>query len=267
MDAQRIRIGNQTSCHVPARVPYEFALRQGFDAFEWFSDKGSFSWCERDMGPQERAQLRQESQTKGLLFSVHAPHDADPVSSLGAEAIRQSIQFGGDVGAGVVNLHLFPQHGGKLFAAALRPLLELARSVGARLSLENTPLTSPGDFNDAFHALAAMPESRGIIGMCLDSGHANLFAGTRNDFLRYVDLLGQHIPIIHWHAHENWGDRDSHLPLFTGPSGRDDTGLRGLIRRLRQREFCGSVVLEQWPQPPEVLVQARKRLRELIDTV
>jgi sugar phosphate isomerase/epimerase len=266
MNSSRIRIGNQTSCHVPGRVPYEFALNHRFDAFEWFSDKGQAGWSEEDTDAREREQLRRESNAHRILFSVHAPHAADPVSPTGADAIRRSIQFGGDVGAAVVNLHLFPEHGAKPFANALSPLLKLATDVGVRLSLENTPFTSPDDFNAVFGVLSGMPEATGRIGMCLDSGHANLFTGTRNNYLRYVDLLGVHIPIIHWHAHENWGDRDSHLPLFSGPSARDDRGLRGLVRRLRDRGFSGSVVLEQWPQPPEVLVQVRDRLRELMDS-
>jgi sugar phosphate isomerase/epimerase len=168
------------------------------------------------------------------------------------------------VGAGVVNLHLFPEHGARPFAESLRPLMDAARSAGLRLSLENTPRTSPDDFNAVFGVLSAKPEAPGRIGMCLDSGHANLFAGTRNDFLRFVDLLGNHVPIIHWHAHENWGDRDSHLPLFTGPSAVDDRGLRGLVHRLNERGFAGSVVLEQWPEPPEVLVETRRRLQQLL---
>ena len=85
----------------------------------------------------------------------------------------------------------------------------------------------------------------------------------RNDYVRFVDLL-VHVPIIHWHAHENWGDRDSHLTLFTGPAARDDLERGGLVRRPAR---CGSrsVVLEQWPQPPERLVEARERLRRLLD--
>ncbi len=194
-----IRIGNQTNRHVPARLPYEFAVGHGFDAFEWFS------------------------------------------------------------------IHLFPEHGAKAHAESLGPLLEAARSANVRLSLENTPETSPDHFNKVFGVLTAMPEAAGRVGMCLDSGHANLFAGTRNNFLLFVDLLGDHVPIIHWHAHENWGDRDSHLPLFTGPSARDDRGLRELVRRLMVRGISGSVVLEQWPQPPQVLVETRERLRRLLE--
>src|SRR3954470_12309063 len=49
MDVPRIRIGNQTSADAPARLPFDFALRHGFDAFEWFSDRG------RGGGPSEPA--------------------------------------------------------------------------------------------------------------------------------------------------------------------------------------------------------------------
>jgi sugar phosphate isomerase/epimerase len=266
MQKSSIRVGNQTNCHVPARLPYDFAVRHGFDAFEWFSDKGRAGWCEGDMGASERAEVLRASKANGMLFSVHVPVVADPATRSGAEAIRESIRFGGDVGAGVVNIHLFSERGARPFAESLGPLLELARAANLRLALENTPETSPDNFNADFGVLAAMPESAGRVGMCLDSGHANLFEGTRNDFLRFFDLLGDHIPIIHWHAHENWGDRDSHLPLFTGPSSRNEDGLRELVRRLKQRGFAGSVVLEQWPNPPEVLVQIRERLVQLLST-
>jgi sugar phosphate isomerase/epimerase len=266
MDQTRIRIGNQTSCNAPFRLPYDFAVRHRFDAFEWFSDKGRFGWCEQDADTAARRQLRQAALDHDLLFSVHAPVAADPVLGEGAAAIRRSIDFGGEVGARIVNIHLFPEHGARPFAEALGPLLEASRAVGVQLSLENTPEVSPDDVNAVFGVLSAMPEATGRVGMCLDTGHANLFASTRNNYLAFVDRLGDHVPILHWHAHENWGDRDSHLTLFTGPASRDERGLRGLAQRLLRRGFRGSVVLEQWPQPPQLLVQARDRLLQLLST-
>jgi sugar phosphate isomerase/epimerase len=267
MTAVRFRIGNQTNCHVPARLPYEFALRHHFDAFEWFSDRGRAGWCEDDMGTAERRGLRRAAEDAGLRFSVHTPFAADPVEPEGAAAIRRSIDFAVEVGAPLVNLHLFPRHGGRAFAEALGPLLDAARAPGVVLSLENTPETTPDDCNGVFAALAALPEAAGRVGLCLDTGHANLCPATRNDYVGFVDRLGEHVPIVHWHAHENWGDRDSHLTLFTGPSSRDERGPRGLVRRLLRRGFRGSVVLEQWPQPPELLVQARDRLLRLVEAV
>jgi sugar phosphate isomerase/epimerase len=262
----RIRIGNQTSIHAhETNRPYEFAVRSGFDAFEWFSDKGVHGWTESDVGADARRQLRQSAREHDLLFSVHAPHLASPFDADGAASIQRSIDFAVDVTAGVVNVHLFTDRGPEAFAEALLPLVKHARHFGVRLSVENVPSTTPDDFNATFAALARHPESAGSVGMCLDMGHANLCPATRNDYLGYVDRLGPQVPIIHWHAHENWGDRDSHLPLFTGPSARNDAGVRGLVERLKQRGFNGSVVLEQWPDPPELLVRARDGLRKLFD--
>jgi sugar phosphate isomerase/epimerase len=101
--------------------------------------------------------------------------------------------------------------------------------------------------------------------MCLDIGHANLCDTTRNDFLRYMDEISAAVPIIHLHVHENYGDADSHLPLFTGPSGRDDAGIRAFLERLRKRDYSGAMILEQWPHPPGLLTSARDRLRTLLD--
>jgi len=265
----RIRIGNQTNCNVmPVSASHDFALAQGFDAFEWFSDKGRAGWCEDDCGPVARRRLRQTSREHDLLFSVHVPWAANPLEPSGAEAIRRSLDFAGDVGAGVVNIHLFMERGAEAFVAAVHPLLVYAHNVGVRLSVENTPSHSPDDFNAVFGLLAGIPEAAGRVGMCLDMGHANLFPGTHHDYLAYVDRLGPQVPVIHWHAHENWGDRDSHLTLFTGPSAQyGDAGVRGLVERLLKRGFAGSVVLEQWPDPPDLLVQARDRLRRIFETI
>jgi sugar phosphate isomerase/epimerase len=262
----RLRIGNQTSKHArPITAPFDFALQAGFDAFEWFSDGGREGWCEELADADERRRLRNLGRDRDLLYSVHAPYAAAPFDAEGAAAIARSIDFAAAVGAGVVNVHLFAERGGEAFAQALLPLLRRARAVGVRVSVENTPETTPEHFNAAFAALARYADVAGAVGMCLDMGHANLCQATRNDFLGYVDRLGPQVSIIHWHAHENWGDRDGHLTLFTGPSARDDAGVRGLVRRLRKRGFTGSAVLEQWPSPPGLLAQARDRLRALWD--
>ena len=100
--------------------------------------------------------------------------------------------------------------------------------------------------------------------MCLDMGHANLCGATRNDFIRYLDGLALEVPIVHLHVHENYGDADSHLPLFTGPAGVDDAGVRAFLERLRRRDYRGAMILEQWPNPPRFLVEAAARLWELL---
>jgi sugar phosphate isomerase/epimerase len=181
--------------------------------------------------------------------------------------LRVSIEFGHEIGAKVVNFHLFAAHATRRYAEAMIPLLIEAEKAGLILTLENTPEIGPDYVNAIFGVLGTMPEATDRVGMCFDMGHANLHLATRHRFVDYVDLLGDHVPILHWHAHENWGDRDSHLTLFSGPSNKDDRGLRALIRRLLHRGFDGAIILEQWPSPPEMLIHARSRLRTLIAEV
>jgi sugar phosphate isomerase/epimerase len=269
----RIRIGNQTaiSCADPLE-PFHFALLHRFDAFEWFADKkentdGSFAgWDETDMDADLRAWIRQTGTTHKMLFTVHAPWQANPLHADGIPLLIRSIEFARDIGAALVNLHLYMDDGPQGYARALEPVLRHAAAAGLRVSIENTPHTTPDDFNETFDALAEQNTvPAGTAGMCLDIGHANLCAATHNHFIRYLEALSPTVPIIHLHAHENHGDRDSHLTLFTGPSREDDSGIRALVERLYCRRYRGAVILEQWPHPPELLVEAAVRLRTLLD--
>jgi sugar phosphate isomerase/epimerase len=262
-----ICIGNQTArAATSPDLPFEFALAHGFDAFEWFSDReADWGWCEELVDKAGRRRLREIGWKQGIAHSVHAPWHASPLLPEGRAQIRRSFDFASEVGGGLVNIHLFAEQGIGAFARALREPLERSVRSGISLSIENMPATGPDDFNRLFDALEARYGTAvRHVGMCLDIGHANLHPATRNDYLRFLDRLHPHVPIIHVHAHENWGDADSHLTLFTGPSAQDGAGVRGLIRRLVARSFSGSIILEQWPDPPELLVQARRRLKELL---
>lgn len=269
----RIRIGNQTaiSCADPLE-PFHFAVQHGFDAFEWFADKkehddGTIAgWEEPDLDAQARAWIRETGIAHNILFTVHAPWQANPLQADGIPLLIRSIDFARDIGAVLVNLHLYMDEGPEGYARALEPVLRHAQATRLRISIENTPHTTPDDFNRTFACLAKLPDGLGsTAGMCLDIGHANLCALTRNNFIRYLDLLAAEIPIIHIHAHENHGDRDSHLTLFTGPSREDDSGIRAFVERLHRRAYRRAVILEQWPHPPQLLVEAATRLRALLE--
>ena len=79
----------------------------------------------------------------------------------------------------------------------------------------------------------------------------------------YLDALTPIVPLAHLHLHENFGDRDSHLPLFTGPARDNPSGIQGMVERLERRGFAGCAILEQWPQPPSLLVEARDGLARM----
>lgn len=265
-----IRIGNQTSisCAEPLQ-PFLFAVENGFDAFEWFADKKenadgtSAGWDESDMDAETRRWIRDHGAAHDVLFTVHAPWQANPLDTNAIPLLIRSIDFARDIGAVLVNLHLYMDEGPQGFVRALEPLLRYAAESKLCLSIENTPQTTADDFNHTFACLAELPNAAAA-GMCLDIGHANLCASTHNDFIRYVDLLSDAVPILHLHAHENRGDRDSHMTLFTGPSSEDDAGIRALVERLRLRSYSGAIILEQWPDPPQLLIEAATRLRGLL---
>jgi sugar phosphate isomerase/epimerase len=267
-----IRIGNQTSVWCPDRMgPFQFAVEHGFGAFEWFADKkwdpdGSFrGWDESDMDPATRTWIRNAGRRHNIAFTVHAPWQANPLYPEGIEHLLRSIDFARDIGAGLVNLHLYMDEGPAAYAESLRPVVKAAAAAGLRLSIENTPHTTPDDFNLTFEQFLVLEVApTGLVGMCLDIGHANLCHVTHNDYVAYLDALAPVVPLIHLHMHENYGDADSHLTLFTGPARTNDAGIRAFLRRLVQRHYEGVMILEQWPNPPELLAAAATRLSELL---
>jgi sugar phosphate isomerase/epimerase len=140
--------------------------------------------------------------------------------------------------------------------------IDEAKPAAVTLALENTPATSPATFNALFQELANQPTVLQRVGMCFDMGHANLHPATRNDYLGYLDQLETQVPLVHVHLHENFGEADRHLPVGQGPAGENPTGLAGLLRRLRQRNYQGSLIMEQWPDPPNQLDDAAELLRQ-----
>jgi sugar phosphate isomerase/epimerase len=266
-----IRIGNQTSFAAASMLdPFGFALANEFTAFEFFPNRG-FSgydgWDERDLNDETRRYIRQTASAKGIELTVHAPLEIDPLRDAEDGRLYSTIEFAAEIGAKLLNLHLDLSQGAERFVEALRRTLLLTAEARLQLALENTVFTGPEDFNRFFAALyqgSDFPFAHA--GMCFDLGHANLYGTTRNDYCRFLDGLSEQVPIIHLHLHENYGDRDSHLTLFTGPSRDNTAGLEGLIDRLARRGFAGCGILEQWPRPPSLLVEARNRLCKLLET-
>jgi sugar phosphate isomerase/epimerase len=264
----RIRIGNQTAFSASTVTgPFEYAVDSGFDAFEWFPDKkgSGAGWEESDLDAETRRYINNTAVENDIRLSVHAPWDANPLRPGAPEVLLRNIAFAQDIGASLLNIHLYADEGIASYVQAIIPLMRRLAQVRIKLSIENTPFTGPEEFNELFRKLPnACSTDAAYVGMCLDIGHANLCEATRNDYLKFIDLLDLQVPIIHVHVHENHGDYDSHLPLFTGPAGKDAFGIEGVIERLKKRSFSGSIIFEQWPEPPSLLNEARNRLCEMI---
>ncbi|HMP83864.1 MAG TPA: sugar phosphate isomerase/epimerase family protein [Verrucomicrobiota bacterium] len=266
--AVALRPGNQTAFAAPLFEPFEFAVANKFAAFEFFPDRGpsgNGGWDERELDSQTRRYIRDTAQRHGIRLTVHASLEFNPLHDPESDRLYSSVEFASDIGATLLNIHLDASQGVERFAGAIGPTLLATAETGLQLALENTVHSRPEDFNSLFGLLASdqgHPVSHA--GMCFDLGHANACAATQNDYWKFLDQLSAGVPIIHLHLHENFGDRDSHLTLFTGPSASDDAGLRGFLSRLRQRGFDGCGIFEQWPQPPSLLTDARDRLMKMI---
>ena len=271
MSANRqIRIGNQTAFSAErVTLPFEFAVDHGFDAFEWFPDKkeSGEGWTVRDIPAEVRSSIKATAEARDIRLSVHAPWPSDPLSAHAVRSFPESMDFAKQIGASLFTVHLRTDLGIEAYAEALRPFMQLLREVGIGLAIENTVLTSPQDMTAIFRHLSGFGEDMAShVGICLDLGHANLCRETRNDYLRFFDMLGPEVPIVHVHMHENYGDQDNHLTIFTGPAGKDASGIRAFVERLKKRNFSGSIILEQWPSPEGLLVEARERLIEILGT-
>jgi sugar phosphate isomerase/epimerase len=266
---KKVRIGNQSAFSaVTPMLPFEYAAANGFDAFEWFPDKheSGEGWDEGDIDAEMRSCIRDKALKHYIALSVHAALPADPRESESRELIFRDIAFAEDIGAILLNIHLLNDEGIMNYVEAIKPVIKRTARAGIKLSIENTLYTGPENFNELFRILEKDKSlTASHIGMCLDLGHANLYEATRNDYLRFIDLLEPHVPIIHVHMHENYGDSDSHLPFFIGPAGKDTSGVQGFVERMKKRGFSGSIILEQWPQPPLLLNEARDRLYHMFD--
>ena len=268
---KRIRIGNQTAFSTKNPMhPFEYAVQNGFDAFEWFPDKKvtGAGYRTNSLNAKTRCYIRDMAHQHDILLSVHAPWWANPLESKNRVLLMKSLHFAEDLDAKLINMHLYPEKGIEAYVGAIINMIQHTVEMGIKFSIENTPHTTPEDFNKLFHILSNLHGLKtDHMGMCLDLGHANLSHSTPNDYLGFMDRLDPGIPIIHIHMHENYGDRDSHLTIFTGPSENDDSGLRDVIRRLKASAFSGAIIMEQWPDPPELLNQARDKLTRLFEII
>jgi phosphoglucan,water dikinase len=264
---RNIRIGNQTAYIAATPIePFTYAVENGFDAFEWFPDKKETGagWEVSDLDDTLRRDIRETARAHDIALTVHVPWWAHPMMQGAATLFAEQVDFAVSIGAILLNVHLDASAGLSAYIRALVPLIKLCRQAGLRLALENTPLTTPEDFNRLFVLLQDVQDvGTEHVGMCFDLGHANLCAGTRNDYIGFLDRLDSRVRLCHMHLHENYGDADSHLPLFTGPAGQNEAGILALVDRLKKRGYQGALILENWPAPPMLLNEAREKLRRM----
>jgi sugar phosphate isomerase/epimerase len=120
----------------------------------------------------------------------------------GVELARNRIDMAARLGGDVVIMHVPPHPPSQPLRQSLAELEGHARAVGVRIAIEN------GDFGAIRELLAGNgPE---YLGLCYDSGHANLAP----DGLAHLESLRDRL--ISVHLHDNDGSADQHKLPFTG---------------------------------------------------
>lgn len=125
--------------------------------------------------------------------------------------------------------------------ALFRALLPIAEEENVTLCIENMPMTA--------HAISRTQRMYEFVqeighprlGMCLDTGHANVFGDDVGDAVR---LIAPVLKVLH--VHDNAGDRDNHLPPHAGTIHWD-----GFTAALKEIGFAGVLSIEADLAPAE----------------
>src|SRR5205085_7028713 len=120
-----IYIGNQTACLASTPTePFDYALNQNFNAFEWFPDKKpGAGWDETDLDARARESIRQTARQRSMRLSVHARWQANPLAPDGHVLLTKDLELARDVGAVLVNIHLCEEQRLPAFIDAIVPLI------------------------------------------------------------------------------------------------------------------------------------------------
>jgi len=145
-----IHIGNQTSCWAPGPAePFDYAVANGFDAFEWFPDKKpGVGWDDSDLDRAQRQNIRETAKEKAIRLSVHARWQANPLHPEAADLFQKEMEFARDLGAVLLNIHFYHEAGIDRFISAITPLIWQTAELGLQLSIENTPEHTPENAPD-----------------------------------------------------------------------------------------------------------------------
>lgn len=115
-----------------------------------------------------------------------------------------------------------------------RAMLSIAEEEGVILCIENMPMKAHAISRTQRMYEFVQEINHPNLGMCLDTGHANVFADDCGDMVRLI------APVLKTlHVHDNMGDKDSHLPPYKGTINWE-----GFTSALREIGFSGVLSIE-----------------------
>ena len=206
----------------------------------------------------------------GLGLVCHLPtflSTADLTESLrraSVEEMRQSLRVAADLGAKKAVLHPSMAVGMgayvldtvKQFAYEfLGIMVNAASQLDMTICLENMMPRNmlgvePDDFAELFRALPTLK-------LTLDTGHANIGAPEGDRLQELIRQFGHRLG--HLHFSDNRGYRDDHLPV-----GKGSVNFNRLLQGIKATGYNDTLTLEVFTDDQRMLINSRKRIKELL---
>jgi sugar phosphate isomerase/epimerase len=178
-------------------------------------------------------------------LDIQLASEDEPVRTQGLERARRWLEYANMLGVKVMVFHTAVNKGGDELSSteqmphvrdanmrAFKEIGQMARDVGVRVAVENRLERVFGSKpRDLLEIVGSDPDT---LGVCFDTGHANVNGLACYEFAREVDDS-----LIATHIHDNDGRSDQHLlPLM----GNIDWG--SLARSLDIISYTGPMILE-----------------------
>ena len=180
-----------------------------------------------------------------LKYTIHAPFMDVNIASLSTKSransiaqIKDSVNLAGEIDAKIVVVHpglvpfLLKDQPDKIYGVAnnsIKEIGEYSHDLGVDTTIENMPNFESMIYQDMKKLNETLVEFD--MGMTFDIGHANHSGISPNEM--YFDS------IKHMHAHDNFGDDDSHLPL-----GEGNIQLNDIINTFESKNYDGIYIIE-----------------------
>ncbi len=180
-----------------------------------------------------------------LKYTIHAPFMDVNIAALGSKSracsisqIKSSVDLANEIDASIVVVHPglipflakeMPEEIYKVADASIEEIGKYSKDLGVNTTIENMPAFESMIYQD----MSRLNETllKFDMSMTLDIGHAN-HSGISPDEM-YFDC------IKHIHAHDNFGDDDSHLPL-----GEGSIELKRIIDIFEDKKYDGIYMIE-----------------------
>ncbi len=224
------------------------AKKCGFKCYDLNCRESEFmsdNWKDRYRG------IRTYADSLGVEFYQAHAHFTKVYDDVQSDLMRRTIEAAAIVGAKWTVIHPVEIENASIEEKIeknieiLSPFIEFAKQSGVGVAVENTPtrLYWYGEKIDVHGFDTAeglvklcdtLNSSFGNVGICWDTGHANLSQGSQYDAIK---LIGERLKILH--IADNYNQNDEHMPPFYG-----NIDFNAILKALKEINYQGTFNFE-----------------------